>query len=142
MVKKKRVAISGGFDPIHVGHIRYIREASKLGHLIVIVNTDDFLLRKKGYVFMPLKERVEIIKAIKGVDEVVVCIDKDQTVCETLRMLKPDIFAKGGDRTLDNIPERKVCEELGIEMVFNVGGGKIQSSSDLVERLIKKKGGS
>lgn len=137
MKKKKRVCISGGFDPLHIGHIRYIQEAAKLGYLIVIVNRDDFLLKKKGYVFMPLDERIEVIKSIKGVDEVFVCIDNDQTVCKSLRLLKPDIFAKGGDRTLDNIPEKKICEELDIEMKFMIGGGKIQSSSDLVKGMKK-----
>ena len=131
----KIVAISGGFDPIHIGHIRYIREASRLGDfLVVIVNTDEFLIRKKGRAFMPLVERLEIVRSIKGVEEAIACIDDDQTVCRTLELIKPHIFAKGGDRTLENIPEREVCERLGIKMLFGVGGGKIQSSSELINR--------
>ena len=134
----KVVAVSGGFDPVHIGHIRYFKEAKKLGdRLIVILNSDEFLIKKKGYVFMPYKERKEIIENIKYVDKVVKCIDKDETVNKTLSLLKPDIFAKGGDRTIDNIPERKVCERLGIKMAFNVGGPKAQSSSWLVNRIIK-----
>ena len=134
------VAVSGGFDPIHVGHIRYFKEAKKLGDkLVVILNSDQFLKNKKGYIFMPFEERKELLESIKYVDEVVRCIDKDQTVCQTLRKLKPDIFAKGGDRNLKNIPEKEVCEELGIKMLFGVGGGKVQSSSWLVDNSIKKK---
>ena len=130
------VAVSGGFDPLHVGHVRMIQEAAKLGtRLVVIVNGDEFLLRKKGYAFMPLEERVELVRALRGVDEVVAAIDRDQTVCETLRLVRPHVFANGGDRrNMDEIPESVVCRELGIEMVFNVGGGKIQSSSELVQR--------
>lgn len=130
------VALSGGFDPLHVGHVRMIQEAAKLGtRLVVIVNGDEFLLRKKGYAFMSLEERMELVRALRGVDEVVAAIDRDQTVCETLRMVRPHVFANGGDRrNMDDIPEAVVCRELGIEMVFNVGGGKVQSSSDLVQR--------
>jgi len=132
--KKVVVAVSGGFDPVHIGHIRYLKEAKKLGDkLLVILNTDDFLIRKKGKPFMVFDERQEILEAIRWVDEVVPSVDTDQTVCESLRYYRPDIFAKGGDRTLNNIPERDVCTELGIKMVFGVGGAKIQSSSWLIE---------
>jgi len=130
------VAVSGGFDPLHVGHVRMIQAAAKLGtRLVVIVNGDEFLVRKKGYAFMPLAERIEIIRALRDVDEVVAAVDTDQTVRATLRVVKPDVFANGGDRReAEDIPEAAVCRELGIEMVFNVGGGKVQSSSDLVQR--------
>ena len=85
---------------------------------------------------MPFKERIEMIKNIKYVDVVFPCVDKDQTVCETLKKLKPDIFANGGDRkNADDIPEAKVCKKLGIKMVFNVGGSKKQSSSWLVNKV-------
>lgn len=142
--KKKVVAISGGFDPIHIGHIRYIREAGKLGdELVVIINNDNWLKMKKGYAFMPEKERKELIEAIHGVDKVVLTKHrkgtKDYSICDALREVRPDIFANGGDRKLDNIPEVAVCEEIGCQMVFNVGhGGKVQSSSWLVEDFIKK----
>jgi cytidyltransferase-like protein len=130
------VVVSGGFDPLHIGHVRMIQEARKLGtRLVVIVNGDEFLVRKKGYAFMPLAERMEIVRALRDVDDVVAAVDKDQTVCETLRLVKPDVFANGGDRrNAGEIPETAVCAELGIEMVFNVGGGKVQSSSELVQR--------
>lgn len=139
-LKRKVVAVSGGMDPIHAGHIRYIKEARKLGdYLVVILNSDKFLLRKKGYVFMPIEERIEILQNIIGVDEVFPCIDIDDSVCKSLTVIRPDIFAKGGDRTKDNIPEVKVCEENGIKMIFGVGGiDKPQSSSWLIERFVLK----
>jgi len=128
------VAVSGGFDPVHIGHIRYLKEAKKLGDkLLVILNTDDFLIRKKGKPFMVFAERKEILEAIRWVDKVVPSVDNDQTVCQSLRYYKPDIFAKGGDRTISNIPEKDTCTELGIKMVFGVGGTKIQSSSWLIK---------
>jgi D-beta-D-heptose 7-phosphate kinase/D-beta-D-heptose 1-phosphate adenosyltransferase len=130
------VAVSGGMDPLHIGHIRYLKEAKKLGDkLVVILNSDNFLIKKKGFVFMPYKERKEILENIKYVDEVFDCVDIDQSVCKSLAQLKPDIFAKGGDKTISNILEGKVCEDLGIKIVFGVGGEKIQSSGWLVNKL-------
>ena len=131
----KMVAVSGGFDPIHVGHIRMFKEASKLGKLIVILNTDEFLMKKKGFIFMHYNERKEIIESIKYIDKVVICIDEDLTTCKTLVWLRPDIFANGGDRRDEaDLPEAEVCKLNEIEMVFNVGGDKIQSSSELAKR--------
>jgi len=133
------VAVSGGFDPLHFGHIDYFEKAKKLGDkLVVILNSDDFLKKKKGYIFMPFEQRKKIIESIKYVDKVIECIDKDQTVCQTLRMLKPDIFAKGGDRILENTPEKEVCQTLGIKMVFGVGE-KVQSSSWLINKVVNNK---
>ena len=139
-MRKKTVAVSGGFDPIHVGHIRMIREAAEHGDVIVIANSDEWLLRKKGYVFMPWKERAEIIQSIKGVAAVFQADDDDDTVTESLLRLKPDIFANGGDRKQQNTPEMKVCDDIGIEMLWNVGGEKIQSSSELVAKSKQHKG--
>ena len=133
----KMVAVSGGFDPIHVGHVRMIRESAKLGeYVVVIANSDEWLKRKKGYAFMTFEERAEILSALEGVDSVIKANDADDTVCETLLKLKPDVFANGGDRKSGNIPEYKLCDELGIEMVFGVGGNdKPQSSSWLVNKV-------
>jgi len=130
------IVVSGGFDPIHIGHVRMILEASFHGNVTVIANSDEWLERKKGYVFMPWEERAEIIRSIRGVCDVVVVDDSDNSVCEAIKRLhesgKCDTFANGGDRTDVNTPEKKLCEELGINMLWNVGGGKIQSSSHLV----------
>ncbi len=139
-MSKKIVAVSGGFDPIHVGHIRMIQEAAALGdHLVVIINNDHWLKKKKDFVFMPEAQRVEVIEAIAGVDKVVLTDHEedceDMSVCNTLRDVKPHVFANGGDRFSDNIPEAVLARELGIETVFNVGrGGKVQSSSWLTAR--------
>ncbi len=148
MKKKKVVMVSGGFDPIHIGHIRYLQEAKKLGDkLIVVINNDNWLRMKKGKEFIKEKERKEIIEAICGVDEVVISSHKkgtkDASVCKEIKKIKPDIFANGGDRFADDIPEFILCNKMGIEMVFNVGrGGKIGSSSELLNNYfnhLKKK---
>lgn len=131
----KTIAISGGFDPVHIGHIRYIQEAAKYGEVTVILNSDSWLRRKKKFIFMPWEQRAEILRAIRGVKHVVIAQDEDGTVCTTLRLLYPDYFAKGGDRTMDNTPEQALCHELGIKLLWNVGGGKIASSSELVDVL-------
>ena len=144
MRKKKTVAVSGGWDPIHIGHVRLFNEAKKLGDtLVVILNNDNWLLAKKGYAFMPEKERKELIEGLRAVDRVLLTKhkknDKDRSVCRELRELRPDVFANGGDRVAGNIPEYALCEELGIKMVFGIGkGGKIQSSSWLLEKYSKR----
>lgn len=140
--KKIIVAVSGGFDPIHMGHIRLFEEAKALGdELVVILNNDNWLRRKKKYFLMPDKERREVLKAIRYVDRVVLTKHepnpKDMSVCDALKEIKPDIFANGGDRTRQNIPEVAVCKSIGCRMVFNIGqGGKIQSSSWLLGRYL------
>ncbi len=152
MEKEERtvVAISGGFDPVHIGHVRYIQEAKKLGHeLVVILNNDNWLVSKKGFAFMPEHERKEVIEAIRGVDRVIVTghpvgnynDPEYRSVCQALRALNPHIFANGGDRKPegDPVPEVAVCEELGIKMVYNIGrDGKVQSSSALVAKVASK----
>lgn len=135
----KTICVSGGFDPIHVGHLRMFQEARELGdRLVVIVNNDNWLNVKKGYNFMSQEDRKEIILGFSCVDEVALTNHSqnttDMSVCEELRLIKPDVFANGGDRKADNIPEYRLCEELGIEMVFNIGGDKIRSSSELVSK--------
>ena len=135
MLDRPTVAVSGGFDPVHVGHVRMILEAAEVGDVIVIANSDEWLMRKKGYVFMPWEERAEILASIKGVLKVVPVDDSDGTVCEALRREKPTFFANGGDRKTDNTPEMDVCSELGIGLLWEVGGGKIQSSSELVKNV-------
>jgi len=132
--KKPTVMVSGGFDPVHAGHIRMIRDAASHGDVIVIANSDQWLYRKKGFVFMDFQQRAEILNAIKGVILVDSVDDTDGTVCEAIRRLKPDFFANGGDRGRTNTPEQSVCEDLGVKLLWGVGGDKkLASSSDLVK---------
>jgi D-beta-D-heptose 7-phosphate kinase/D-beta-D-heptose 1-phosphate adenosyltransferase len=143
--KKNIVAVSGGFDPIHIGHIRMFREAKKMGDkLVVILNNDNWLMKKKGFVFMPQLERKEILESIEGIDDVVLTNHakntRDKSVCNELQKIRPDIFVNGGDRTRDNIPEVATCRKIGCSMVFNIGkGGKIQSSSWLTKSFFEEK---
>ena len=138
-MSEKVIAVSGGFDPIHVGHLRMMKQAAKHGKLTVIINSDKWLTRKKGYVFMPWEERAELISELSCVHRVIEAKDDDRTVCETLRELRPDIFANGGDRGMNSTPEAKFCEELGIELMWNIGGDKVRSSSKLVKEISIKK---
>ena len=131
MNKKNTVAVSGYFDPIHVGHLEYLELAKKIGdYLIVIVNNDLQASLKKGKSFMNENDRVEIVSALRCVDEVFLSIDEDSSVCKSLEHIKPDIFANGGDRKLDEIPETKVMKKYKIKMVDGLGK-KIRSSSYL-----------
>ena len=140
MREKPLIAVSGGFDPVHIGHIRMITDASRYGDVLVIINSDDWLQRKKGYVFMPWEERAQIMGNIKGVSLVTAVDDSDGTVCEALKRHRPDAFANGGDRKTENTPEMDVCEELGIQMMWAIGGNdKPQSSSWLVNKLKENK---
>jgi D-beta-D-heptose 7-phosphate kinase/D-beta-D-heptose 1-phosphate adenosyltransferase len=136
----KIVVVSGGFDPIHSGHLAYFKEAKELGmYLIVGVNSDEWLMRKKGYVFMPIEEREEIVRSIKYVNGVNRFNDDDDSAIDLLNKVKywyPSdeiIFANGGDRNESN------CRELsveGVEFVYGVGGkDKLNSSSDIVEKV-------
>lgn len=129
----KTICVSGGFDPIHVGHVRLIQAASKHGDVFVILNSDEWLMRKKGYMFMTFDERKEIIQSMSAVHDVIEVNDDDGSVCEALERVRPHFFGNGGDRLSDNVPEVALCKELGIKMIFNLGGEKIQSSSDLVQ---------
>jgi len=136
-ISDKIVAVSGGFDPIHKGHVRMIQEAAQMGRVHVYLNSDEWLMKKKGYVFMPYEDRVEVLWSMKGVEMVIPVLDEDDTVCETLKTFKPDIFCNGGDRIEENTPELVTCCDLGIQMKFGVGGKKIESSSRLVENAKK-----
>lgn len=142
----KVVAVAGGFDPLHDGHINYFDEAMTLGNeLLVILTRDNQLIKKKGKVWIPFDRRKHMLEwMLKGKlthFKVVENIDSDIRCIESLRKYKPDIFAKGGNTwDIDNLPEREVCQELGIKVIFGVGGfNKEQGSSDLIasEKRIK-----
>ena len=126
-----KVVVSGYFDPLHVGHIEYLESAKELGtKLVVIVNNDYQCELKKGKSFMKEEDRLKIVKSLSIVDEAFLSIDRDRTVCDSLAAINPDIFANGGDRHVNEIPESVVCKELGIKMIDGLGS-KIRSSSDL-----------
>ncbi|MDR2526364.1 MAG: adenylyltransferase/cytidyltransferase family protein [Rickettsiales bacterium] len=138
--------VSGGFDPIHEGHIENIKDSREQSDgVIVLLNSDEWLCRKKGKNFMNFNTRRAIAENIKGVIEVLDFDDSDNSACDGLRKarkLHPDcnlIFAKGGDRTADNIPEIPCCAELGIEIKYGIGGGKQNSSSWILNKWSEKK---
>jgi len=126
------VAASGYFNPLHKGHVEYLERAKQLGdRLIVIVNNDFQVKLKKSQEFMSEDERLLIVRSLRCVDVAILAVDKDPTVCETLKIVRPDVFAKGGDRFTYEIPESKICREYGIAIVDGLGD-KIQSSSWLL----------
>jgi cytidyltransferase-like protein len=134
---EKIVCVSGYFNPLHCGHIEYFEKSKQLGNkLIVIVNNDKQSILKKGTSFMPEDERLKIIRSLKIVDMAVLSIDEDRTVCKTLESVRPDVFTNGGDQFNDIIPEKSICEKLGIELVDGMGL-KIQSSSWLLSKAQK-----
>jgi len=136
----RTIMVSGGFDPIHVGHVRMILEAAEHGEVVVVANSDDWLMRKKGYVFMPWEERAEIISEFASVAIVTHFDDSDDTACAAIRKFRPSAFANGGDRKKENTPEMELCDDLGIQMLWGIGGkDKPQSSSWLVDNLREKK---
>ncbi len=145
---KKIVITSGFFNPVHIGHINLIREAKNLGDFLVVIVNNDYQVKLKGSMpFMAEQERIEIIKALRYADDVVLSIDKDGSVIESLKMVAKKylpagrqvpvelFFAKGGDRNSGNIPELAVCKEHNIKIVDGVGGGKVQSSSGLLGNI-------
>lgn len=147
--KKVIVAVSGGFDPLHIGHVRMLEQAKALGdELVVILNNDNWLRKKKGHAFMPQEERAEILRALRAVDRVIITKHKENTkdvsVSAEIMELKPHIFGKGGDRSPNDMPipgsEVDVCGAIGCKIVYNLGeGGKVQSSSWLLDEYLAKK---
>ena len=143
---------SGGFDPMHIGHLRCIQStlhaardiekypSSNQPIVCILVNDDTFLFKKKGYAFMPLAERMEIVQAVANGAHVVpwAQVGDDSSVIEAIRKVKPNYFTKGGDRfDASTIPEWPICQEIGCKIITGVGGGKIQSSSELVSKSIE-----
>lgn len=129
----KTIAVSGYFSVIHKGHVEMFKKASELGSLIVIVNNNKQQIAKKGALIMPAEDICKIINEFECVDNTIIAIDKDLTVCKTLVELDPNIFANGGDRKKGNVPEYKTCKNNDIEMVFGIGGKKIESSTNIID---------
>jgi len=138
----KLAIVSGGFDPLHVGHLELIEKSKSISDdVLAIINTDEFLTNKKGKPFMPFVERIKIVQALKPIAFTFKSIDKDQTVCESIKSVYNKhkdqydeiIFCNGGDRTSGaNTPEHKLCEKIGVQLVYGLGD-KIQSSSWLTQ---------
>ncbi len=139
MKNKTVVAVSGYFNPIHIGHLELIKTAKELGdYLVVIINNDKQVELKGRIQFMPAKDRAGIVKAIRWVDQVFISIDNDKSVRKSLEKIKPDIFANGGDRkNLNDIPEYDICKKLNIKLIDGCGK-KIRSSSILIKRAAEK----
>ncbi len=143
-MKKKAIIVSGYFNPIHKGHIEYFNNAKKLAdELFVIVNSDYQRLLKGSKKFQEEDERMIIVSNIKAVDKAILSIDKDRTVCKTLKLIFNEyeteyelFFANGGDQNNDTIPERSICEKVGITLVDGLGD-KVQSSSWLLKNYEK-----
>ena len=138
---KNVIIVSGGFDPVHKGHIRMFREAANLGHQVIIgLNSDEWLTRKKGKPFMKWEERAEILESCKFVTQVLSMDDSDDTASDIIKQVanlykNQDMniyFANGGDRKKGNVPELDTCKNLNVVMLWGIGGGKIQSSSWLI----------
>ncbi len=141
----KVVLVTGGFDPIHSGHIAYIRAARELGDVLVVgVNSDSWLVRKKGTAFLPSEERLAVMSELRSVDVLMVFDDSDGTAIDAihkvLAMYPGDevIFANGGDRTLENIPEMGVQSDR-LTFVFGVGGEDKKNSSSWILKKYKER---
>jgi cytidyltransferase-like protein len=140
--KKKQVVVvvSGYFNPLHVGHLEMIEKAKKLGDKLVAIVNNDYQVKIKGSVpFMSAADRVRIIGALRDVDEVFLAVDRDKSVCKSLKIINPDIFANGGDRkNINDVPEYPICEKMGIKMVDGLGR-KIRASSKMIAQAAATK---
>lgn len=141
MIKGLKMVIASAYaNPLHAGHVAYLNKAADLGdYLIVIINTDKQVSIKGSKPFMNESDRRAIVAALKGVDEAVLSIDEDGSVCKTIERIVKDnpewqfIFAKGGDRTVANIPEKETCDRLGVAIVDGLGA-KIRASSEILAK--------
>ena len=134
------IVVSGGFDPLHSGHINMFKQANEFGSVWAIVNTDEWLQRKKGYNVLSYSERSLIVESNKYIDKVIKGMDDNDTVVKNLQYLYKDkvqfAFANGGDRIPTSTPEMAYCLEHNIPMLFNIGGTKTESSSKIVRNLL------
>jgi cytidyltransferase-like protein len=136
--KTPTIMVSGGLDPLHIGHLSLLRDAARLGHVIIALNSDAWLIRKKGYYLLPWAQRKEILSALSFVHRVVPVDDEDNTVSEAIERERPDYFANGGDREKGNVPEIPTCERIGTQLIWGMGGkDKLAASSDLFWNAVK-----
>lgn len=134
-----KVCVSGYFDPLHRGHLEYIKKARKYGdYLIVILNSDYQASLKKKSSFMDEETRKCILEELKSVDEVFLSIDKDRSVIKSLEKIRPNIFCNGGDQFNNDIPEKRICEKLNIKLIDGLGE-KIDSSRNYLDKFNKVK---
>ena len=135
---KEIVLISGGFDPVHSGHIKLIQDASKFGNVVILLNSDEWLQQKKGREFLPYNERYIIMNAIKNVTDVMSFNDADTTCIDGIKKAitkysdQKIIFANGGDRNSTTTPEKKFCESNHIKIIWGVGGNEKSNSSSWI----------
>jgi cytidyltransferase-like protein len=134
------MVLSGGFDPLHVGHIRLLQHARDMASLVVVgINSDAWIRRNRGHVQTSFEDRCQIVAAIRGVTSAVGFDDADDTAVGLIKMvcrLSPGAkiaFGNGGDRTSTNVPEVDICNELGVDLVWGVGGDRVESSSGVIE---------
>lgn len=135
MAKRITVAVSGHFDPLHIGHLIHFKKAKALGNfLIVLVNTDESGRLKRGFSLLPQCERMAFIRELPFVNEVVSAIDDTDTVAKTLELVRPDIFAKGGDRDLDHMPKEEIetCNRIGCKIITGIGESPPYHSSNQI----------
>ena len=135
-VQNQIIALSGAFDVLHPGHIRMIKGAEYFGKVVIFLNSDEWVRRNKGFLLMPWSDRREMLLSVTGVHSVERVNDEDDTVCEALIRLKPNIFGNGGNRTHYNTPERRLCNEMGIACVWGIGGGERDKySNEILEKM-------
>lgn len=131
------VLTSGCFDPLHVGHLDYLEAAASLANrgVVVALNSNECTIRKKGYCLMSWDDRARILASLRFVEKVIPNNDGHNTIKDILRLIRPDIFAYGGDRFSPDPEGHMVCLELGIKELFGIGGNKIRSSNQIVRRV-------
>ena len=124
-----KILVSGAFDPLHIGHILLLKEAAEYGKVTVALNSDEWIIRKKGYVFMPFDLREDLLTTVPYVSEVIGFDDLDGTVCSALESVSPDFFGNGGNRSSQNTPKKEIelCEKLGIMPIWNLGEGVVDN---------------
>lgn len=133
---EKKVVVSGGFAPFHSGHARYLNHAAAYGQLVVVLNSDQWLMKNKGFVFQDFYERMEVLFCFTKTRSVVAAEDEDGTICKNLEKIYPDIYCVGATHeNASNTPEVKLCKKLGIQIMFGVGGPRVQSTVELVKKV-------